>query len=682
MAVHMELPAALAHFRDDTLRHGITSAEAADVFDRLLFSPLPQVLISTCDFVGRQREAVAKIAQFSSALIATGTHTTINVHPRPTLPDDFALAEDEIQQFIVDTWQEFLGVEPIGVHDDFFQLGGHSLMGTQVLARLRERYKVNLSLRVIFDAPTPAKLSEHVRPTSWTIISDPVPDVPESIDAVAKKIPNAQSPSELVSTSQLPSTLMARGQRSGKIPLTHAQQGLWLIDHFDPGHVGYNIPAGFLVDLPIDRAALQSAVDKLLTRHEILRTSFYEEEGELFQAITSSVPAPLEFTDLSDLPVNDQERSLRALISAEAQKSFNLSQAPLVRFHLFRLAERRNAIFFCIHHIIADRKSLTILCDELNLLYQAEISNQAASLPPLPIQYADYAIWMNQHLADEVMKRQFQYWKEKLAALPAYLELSNGRPYPEKRTPWAATTPVLISGSLRDAMNNIAQQEGATLFMTLLAALAVVLYQRTNAEDFCIGSPITYRKQVETESLIGMFVNMLAFRCRLEGKPSFRQLLRQVRTTALEAYENSDVPFQELVRVLKPVPGSVRPPFFQVMFGFDSGTTAQPENLLSIGTAPGMARFDLTLELRDHVDGVVGSFEFSTDLFDEPTAARLARDFVRVVDAASSNPDDPISELGILAHAAEGVSIGDVLPSNGSKSWRKRIQEFADRLSH
>jgi non-ribosomal peptide synthetase component F len=289
---------------------------------------------------------------------------------------------------------------------------------------------------------------------------------------------------------------------------------------------------------------------------------------------------------------------------------------------------------------------------------------------------------MNQHLADEALQKQFRYWKENLAAIPPYLELNNGRPYPEKRSPWAATTPVRISGPLRDALNDIAQKEGATLFMTLLAALAVLLYQRTSTEDFCIGSPITYRKQVETEPLIGMFVNMLAFRCRLEGQPSFRQLLRRVRTTALEAYENSDVPFQELVRVLKPDPGSPRPPFFQVMFGFDSDMTAQPDNLLPIAATPGMARFDLTLELREHMDGISGSFEYSTDLFDKPTVARLARDFVRVLDAATSKPDLPVSELDIPAPPAAGTNGSDSLPPNGSKSWRQRIHELAERLSH
>ena len=682
MAAQMELPASLVHFRDENLKHAISPAEATDVFDRILFTPLPQVLISTRDFAGLQRDATAKILDHSSASAAATTRTVAPAHARTALPDDFALPEDEVQQFIVDTWQEFLGVAPIGVHDDFFQLGGHSLLGTQVLARLRERYGVNLSLRVIFDAPTPAKLATHVSPASWSVISDPSAPAPKSGDGDIQEVSIIESPSEQVPGSKSSATLVPRGDRSVRIPQTHAQQGLWLIDHFDPGHVGYNIPAGFLLDVPIQLAALQSAVDQLLARHEILRTSFYEEEGELFQSVSASVPAPVEFTDLSPIRQSDREQALRTLISSHAKKPFHLSQAPLVRFHLFRLAENKSAVFFSIHHIIADRKSLIILCEELNLLYRAAVNNETAKLAPLPIQYADYAIWMNQHLADEEMRKQFLYWKEKLSAIPPYLELNDGRPYPEKRAPWAATTPVRIPGTLRDELNQIAQQEGATLFMTLLAALAVLLFQRTSAEDFCIGSPITYRKQVETDSLIGMFVNMLAFRCQLQGKPSFRQLLRRVRTTALEAYENSDIPFQELVRVLKPDPRSPRPPFFQVMFGFDSDMTAQPDNLLPIDATPGMARFDLTLELQERMEGIVGSFEYSTDLFDGPTVARLARDYVRLLGEACSQPDIPISDLEMPVLDAERAAENDSPPINNSKSWRRKIQDLAERLSH
>jgi hypothetical protein len=474
---------------------------------------------------------------------------------------------------------------------------------------------------------------------------------------------------------------LAPARRTEKIPQTHAQQGLWLIDHFDPGHVAYNIPEAFFVEEPIDRQALQRAVDQLLSRHETLRTSFYEEEGELFQAIAPAAHAPVEFTDLSMLAASDRDQALYTLIREQAGRPFDLSQPPLIRFHLFRLAEQRHAIFFNIHHIIADRRSLTILCEELDVLYQAVVRNETAHLPVLPIQYADYAIWTAQQLADDAIEKQLRYWSTKLAEVPEYMDLHGSRVYPEKRAPWAATTPVVISAALRDSLSSVAQQENATLFMTLMAAFAVLLYRHSGKEDFCIGSPITHRKQVETEHLIGLFVNMLVFRCQMDGDPSFRDVLRRVRTNALEAYENSDVPFQELVRVLKPDPRSLRSPFFQVMFGFDSDMAAKPSSFLHIDTKPGTARFDLILQLSESPHGISGSFEYCTDLFDEPMIVQLANEFVALLGTISANPDQSISGLETHPPVADGVTGSNTSEQTPPKSWKEIVQRLAERLT-
>lgn len=475
---------------------------------------------------------------------------------------------------------------------------------------------------------------------------------------------------------------LAPAPRTEKIPQTRAQQGLWLIDHFDPGHVAYNIPEAFFVEGPIDLQAMQLAVDQLLSRHETLRTSFYEEEGELFQAVAPAARAPVEFTDLSVLDASDRDQALYTLIREQAGRPFDLSQPPLIRFHLFRLAEQRHAVFFNIHHIIADRRSLTILCEELDALYQAAVHNESAHLPALPIQYADYAIWVAQQLADEAIEKQLQYWGVKLAGVPAYLDLHGSRAYPEKRAPWAATTPIVISASLRDSLSNIAQQENATLFMTLLAAFSVLLYRYSGREDFCIGSPITHRKQVETESLIGLFVNMLVLRCQLNEKQSFRNVLRQVRTTALEAYENSDVPFQELVRVLKPDPRSLRSPFFQVMFGFDSDMTTKPSSFLHIDIKPGTARFDLILQLSETPHGISGSFEYCTDLFDESVIAQLADEFVALLGTISADPDRSISGLETYSAVTHGATGSNASQQGAPKSWKELVQRLAERLTH
>ena len=444
---------------------------------------------------------------------------------------------------------------------------------------------------------------------------------------------------------------LVRSERTERIPQTCAQQRLWLIDRFEPGNVAYNIPEAFVANAAIDREALQKAVDCLLARHEALRTYFYQDDGELFQFVCPEATAKVGFTDLTSLAEGSRDQVLHSLIREQARLPFVLHQAPLIRFHLFRVAEQRHVIFFNTHHIISDRRSLDILREELGVLYQAAVRNEKASLPDLPVQYADYAIWESRHLAGRMIERQVQYWKRKLGGAPACLELPCSRPYPHKRTGWGATVPVRISKPLRDALNDIGHQEGASLFMTILAAFAVLLYKYSGQEDFCIGSPITHRRQVQTESIIGLFVNMLAFRCELGGQPSFREFLRRVRQTALEAYENSEIPFQKLVSELKPDRRSRRSPVFQVMFGFDPANRTASDGLFQIDTNPGTARFDLTLQLAENQEGLSGSFEYCTDIFEEADIARLVELFSALLPEMVRLPDKPISGLEI--HSCE-----------------------------
>jgi hypothetical protein len=470
-------------------------------------------------------------------------------------------------------------------------------------------------------------------------------------------------------------------ERDGGIPQTDAQQGLWLIDHFDPGNVAYNIPEAYLIEGAVEIEILQKAVDALLARHETLRTYFYEEEGELLQAVSSDARTTAGFTDLSMIDEGERDERMRKLIREQAREPFDLSQPPLVRFHLFRLAEQRHAIFFNIHHIIADGRSLIILQRELALLYQAAAGKETPQLPELRVQYPDYAIWASKYLASGAMAAQIEYWKAKLAGAPAYLELPSSRPYPEQRTAWGATIPVVISTSLRDALSEVGRQESATMFMTLLAAFAVLLYRHSGEEDLCIGSPFTHRNQVETEPLIGLFVNMLVFRCQLAGQPRFREVLRRVRTTALEAYEHSDLPFQELVRALKPDPRLRRSPLFQVMFGFDSDSGGGPDRLVQIDTNPGTARFDLTLQLNENPKGITGSFEYCTDLFDASSIEQLAAHFVSVVEEVTRHPDQPISSSQLVAKNEPEPAVSErAAISDRSTVASSRIGTLARRL--
>jgi hypothetical protein len=433
----------------------------------------------------------------------------------------------------------------------------------------------------------------------------------------------------------------------------------------------------------VDAEALQKAVDGLLARHETLRTYFCEEDGELLQAVSADVTASVGFTDLSIVADSDHHRALHKLIREQTRQPFDLDRPPLVRFHLFRLTEQQYVIFFNIHHIIADQRSLTILLEELSVLYQAAVRNETARLPELPIQYADYAIWTSQRLAGGIVVDQIQYWKTKLAGAPPFLELPSSRPYPEQRTSWGATVSVVIPALLRETLREIGRQENATMFMTLLAAFAVFLYKYSGEEDFCIGSPFTHRNQIETERIIGLFVNMLVFRCQLAGEQSFREFLRQMRVTALEAYGHSDVPFQELVRALKTDPRSLRSPLFQVMFGYDSDAKPAQSGLVQIDTNPGTARFDLTLQLNERPDNITGSFEYCTDLFDAKSVELLAAQFQALLALIAEHPDRSISSLKLLDNtSSEPTKAPETFYAGRPSSWNSRIRELSQRLLH
>ncbi len=449
---------------------------------------------------------------------------------------------------------------------------------------------------------------------------------------LARRKPELLRLLENAETAAAPGPLVPM-ERTGRIPQTHAQQGLWLIDHFAPGNVAYNIPEAFAIEGSVEAEALQKAVDGLLARHETLRTWFYEDEGELLQAVSPEAMAPVGFTDLSGIAESDRDQALQSLMRVQARLPFDLRHAPLVRFHYFRLADQRHVVFFNIHHIIADRRSLGILKEELILLYRAAVLNQPAGLADLPVQYADYAIWATKRLNTNAIAGQIEYWKQKLAGVPPFLQLPLSRPYPEQRTAWGATAPILVPSQLREALTEVARQEGATMFMAFLAAFAVLLHKQSGQEDFCIGSPFTHRNHVETEPIIGLFVNMLIFRCQFTGDPSFRQFLQRVRATALDAYQYSDVPFQELVRTLRPDLRSRRSPFFQVMFGYDSIAGPAHEGVMQIDTDPGTARFDLTLYLRENPNSVAGSFEYCTDLFDAASVDRMVTQFTTLLHA-------------------------------------------------
>jgi non-ribosomal peptide synthetase component F len=434
-----------------------------------------------------------------------------------------------------------------------------------------------------------------------------------------------------------------RAKDAVRIPQTPIQQGFWLIDHYQPGNVAYNIPEAFLLETPADIGVLQKAVNELLRRHEILRTSFHEQDGDLFQSVSVEAPTVVGSTDLSSYPEAECHRELQRLIREQARQPFDLKQPPLIRFHLFLLDHQRSVFFLNIHHIIADRKSVNILYEELMALYRARAENKTADLPLLSVQYADYALWAANQMNTELIEKQLRYWKRKLAGIPPFLELPHSRPYPQTRTSWGATIPLTIPASLQDSLKKIGREESATPFMTFLAAFAMLLYIYSGSEDFCIGSPATLRKQASMEQMVGVFVNMLTFRCQPTQENNFRKFVRQIRNTALEAYDNSDLPFQKLVSSMKPDRRSQRSPVFQILFGFEP-YVQRTGQIAQIDTEPGTARYDLTLNLAETGAGISGSIEYCTDIFDEGDIRKLIQG-LSMVEAIALEPNRQLSEF-------------------------------------
>jgi hypothetical protein len=461
-----------------------------------------------------------------------------------------------------------------------------------------------------------------------------------------------------------------------RAPQTSAQQGMWLIDHLNPGNITYNIPQAWEVQATLDPAILQQAIDRLLDRHAALRSRFFEEEHEFFQAVDENARALLAVTDLSSMG-DDADEELQRRLTQEARRPFALDQAPPIRFHLFRLPQGRDILFYNIHHIVADARSLQILRAELTTLYKQAYGLDEAALPPLPLQYPDFAAWAAAHWTAEALPAQAAYWKAQLAGTPPFLNLRGSREYPERRSAHGSYVLLSLDGECGRRLTSLAREEGATLFMVLVAAFAVLLGKLSGSDDVSIGTPFTQRTRPGTEDLIGLFINMLVLRLRVDDSMNFREMVHRTRQTAVDAYDNSDLPFQEVVRLLKPDPRSRRTPLFQVMFQFDAAAGAARESFLQLGTSPGTARYDLTLQMNEQENGISGHLEYATDVFDSATAQAIADQYVAITRSLASAPDALLSSIPLAGNPMTLQSTRSADPAPG----RTHSEEDAPRSS-
>ncbi len=534
-------------------------------------------------------------------------------HVAPVTPAEKKLAR---------LWGQILRIERVGLNDNFFEAGGHSLLATQLVSRVREAFQVDLPLRALFDAPTVAGLGR-------------------AIEAARSNGGGTVSPA------------LGRRPRTGDPPLSFAQQRLWFLDQLEPGCAFYNVPAVLRVRGRLDVGALRDSLREIVRRHEALRTRFETRRGEPVQVIAEAFEPALPVVDLGRRPADQREAELTRLAREEARAAFDLARGPLLRATLARLSDDDHALLLTMHHAVSDGWSMQLLRRELAQIYDASRGGRVSPLGELVIQYADFATWQREWLQGDVLGGQIEYWKKRLDGAPFVLDLPADRPRPPVQTYRGARYAFALPADLGAALADLSRREGVTLFMTLLAGFEALLFRYTGQEGILVGSPIAGRSRVETEELIGFFVNTLVLRGDLSGDPSFRTLLARTREDALGAYAHQDLPFEKLVEALQPERDLSRAPLFQVMFALQppSGEVPEPAGLdiECLEVDAGTSQFDLTLSIAEDAEGLAGAFEYSTELFEEATIARMAGHLESLLRSAAADPDRRLSRLPLLS---------------------------------
>ncbi|MEA2692171.1 MAG: hypothetical protein QOJ16_1558, partial [Acidobacteriota bacterium] len=565
---------------------------------------------------------IALLARVAPPVQARGAERLAATAPMaPTAP------RTPLEARLAAIWSEVLGRERVGIADDFFASGGHSLLATRLVSRVRQALGVDLPLRAIFEAPTVAALAARLQPHLQT---------PPSSQPRLVPVP-----------------------RKGDPPLSFAQERLWFLDQLDPGSASYNMAGGVRLNGSLSVAAMAAALSALAARHEALRTTFRSGAEGPVQVIAPAARFALPLVDLAGLPPSPRAALARRLSEEETARPFDLAAGPLARVCLLELSageDGEHVLLLTLHHIIADGWSLAVFVHELTVFYGAALAGRLAPLsplPPLPIQYADFALWQRSWLSGAELERQLAWWREHLAGAPALLELPADRPRPAVQSFRGGTVPVVLPAGLAERLTVLGHGSQATLFMVLLAGFAAFLGRLSGSEDLVVGSPVANRQRAELEGLIGFFVNTLPLRADLSGEPGFRGLLDRLREVTLSAYAHQDVPFEKLVEELAPERSLGHTPLFQAVLALQTAPVAALElpglELAPLPAVEGVAKFDLTLTLVPGTPEMAGTLEYNRDLFDRTTARRFADSFVRLLAAAVETPEARLGELPLLS---------------------------------
>jgi amino acid adenylation domain-containing protein len=544
-----------------------------------------------------------------------------NALPEPDLTKlqaEYVAPRNPIEQRLASIWTDVLGIKNPGIHDNFFALGGHSLLATQLVNRVRDAFGADLPLRRLFEFPTLGGLAERVA----DICSGIRPPAPEIFPV----------------------------PRDRELPLSFAQERLWFLNQLEPENPFYNMPTILRLSGPFDVAAVQRVINEIVRRHEVLRTRFVSTNGKPVQIIEPSLSVELPLIDLRSKM--DRNATAERLIVEEARRAFDLANGPLLRSLVLRLDVEEHILLLTMHHIISDGWSMGVLTEEMAVLYNAFSQAQQSPLPDLPVQYADFACWQRCWLSGEVLERQLAYWKEKLGDAPPMLSVPTDRPRPAVQSYRGSSLHFEIDSAMTAGLRRLSERCGATMFMTLHAAFAVLLSRYSGQDDVVIGSPIANRTRAEMEPMIGFFVNTLALRTDLTGDTSFVELVSRVRQCCLDAYAHQDLPFERLVDELQPERDLSRNPVFQVMFALQNAPMEHHEvsalKLEVLSRRRISAQFDLVLDIWEIGEELQAVLEYNTDLFDLSSVERMAGHFKTLLAGINANPEQQISTLPLL----------------------------------
>ncbi len=533
---------------------------------------------------------------------------------------DYVAPRSPVEEMLAGLWAELLNLERVGIHDNFFEQGGDSLLVVQLMVRMCNQFNVELPVHVMFEQPTIAELAEQV-------------------DALLKQeTAIALSPIQRVSREQ-------------PVIASFAQQRLWFLNQLmGPGST-YNVPWAKRLQGTLDGLALQQSLNAVVKRHEVLRTCFAEQGGHLLQVILPALSIDCPLMDLQSLSETDREAEAQRVMKREAENPFDLEQGPLLRAVLIKLAAEEHILLITFHHIVVDGWSLSILSQELSALYAAFSQDQACPLAELPLQYADFSLWQRELLQGELLEKQLAYWKKQLDGV-GVLDLPIDYPRPAQQSHRGSRVPLVLSAELSCSLKAFSQQQGVTLYMTLLAVLQVLLHRYSGQGDIAVGGAIAGRHYTQIEDLIGFFVNTLVMRTQVSGKLTFQQLLKTVQNVCLGAYAHQDIPFEKLVAELQPQRDMGRHPLFQVMLVLQN-TPQDSLNLLnltaeSLQVAPESAMFDLSISLEATTEGIVGDIEYASDLFKRDTIQRLAGSYRTLLGSIVADSQTTIAALPLL----------------------------------